>query len=141
MHFLFWFLSHLLSPAMAAATHYSLLELRERQLLGDWTNGSFAALGGSNTLGACDIKPVAGCNQTSFAKLTYDALSHLGLLHHFANGGIGAMGPQLASACTHKFVPDGTRFATIEYLPNLGYTNDSVGLKCLCTVTFTAATL
>ena len=34
------------------------------------------------------------------------------------------MGPDIAGACTARFVPVGTRFATIEYLPNIGYTND-----------------
>ena len=100
--------------------------------------GLFASLGGSNSLGACDTTGRVRCNQTGFAELTYTALSELGVVRGcpqkqngltcgWANGGIGAMGPQLASACTSKFVPVGTRFATIEYLPNLGYTNDDAG--------------
>ena len=87
---------------------------------------SYASLGGSNTLGACDTTGKQRCNHTSFARLTFDALKFLGVVN-WANGGIGAMGPQLAAACTNKFAPAGTRYATIEYLPNLGYTNDDHG--------------
>ena len=87
---------------------------------------SYASLGGSNTLGACDTTGKQRCNHTSFARLTFDALTSLGVVK-WANGGIGAMGPQLAAACTNKFAPAGTRYATIEYLPNLGYTNDDHG--------------
>ena len=95
--------------------------------LGGASDGIFATLGGSNTLGACDAAGRVRCNQTSFAKLTLNALTALGAVSSWANGGIGAMGPQLAAACTNKFAPVGTRFATVEYLPNLGYTNDDAG--------------
>ena len=95
--------------------------------LGPKGPGAFAAMGGSNTCGACDVSGRTPCNQTSFAKLTFDALKSTGRAHYFQNGGLGAMGPQLAAACSNKFAPAGTRFATIEYLPNLGYVNDDAG--------------
>ena len=95
--------------------------------LGPKGPGTFAAIGGSNTYGACDVNGRTPCNQTSFAKLTYEALHSAARVHHFQNGGIGAMGPQLAAACSNKFAPPGTRFATVEYLPNLGYVNDDAG--------------
>ena len=90
------------------------------------STGIFSTLGGSNTLGACDTAGKLRCNQTAFSRLTFDSLQSLHAVDNWVNGGIGAMGPELAAACTQKFAPEGTRMATIEYLPNLGYTNDDV---------------
>lgn len=112
--------------------HLEHLALEEQQIVSafpaqDAVGSAFASLGGSNSLGACDTTGKTRCNQTGFAALTYTALHSLGVVQSWANGAIGAMGPQLASACTNKFAPAGSRFATIEYLPNLGYTNDDAG--------------
>ena len=102
--------------AMAAATAFAFPN----------STGIFSTLGGSNTLGACDTAGKLRCNQTAFSRLTFDSLQSLHAVNNWVNGGIGAMGPELAAACTQKFAPEGTRMATIEYLPNLGYTNDDV---------------
>ncbi|EOD33880.1 hypothetical protein EMIHUDRAFT_229196 [Emiliania huxleyi CCMP1516] len=37
---------------------------------------------------------------------------------------IGGMGPILAASCMDKFVPSDARVATIEYIPNIGYTEE-----------------
>lgn len=87
----------------------------------------FAALGGSNTVGAKSLDGKIKGHHSSFARYAFSRLQAAGNVTEFANGGIGAMGPDLAASCSAKFVPRGSRFATIEYLPNIGYTNDDDG--------------
>mmetsp|Transcript_23111 Transcript_23111/g.48529 ORF Transcript_23111/g.48529 Transcript_23111/m.48529 type:complete len:493 (+) Transcript_23111:154-1632(+) len=86
----------------------------------------FAAVGGSNTAGAGSIDGRARGHQ-SFGKLTFQALKARGEVVDFAEGGIGAMGPFFAAACTQRFFPPLTRFATIEYMPNMGWVGNDDG--------------
>mmetsp|Transcript_23023 Transcript_23023/g.50385 ORF Transcript_23023/g.50385 Transcript_23023/m.50385 type:complete len:484 (-) Transcript_23023:736-2187(-) len=79
---------------------------------------AFAALGGSNTVGASR----AGMAH-SFAELLFEELRASELVDRFVMGGIGGMGPLFNASCAQKYVPEDTRFATIEFLPNIGWSN------------------
>jgi len=87
----------------------------------------YVALGGSNTVGALDLNGKIKGAQKAFSTLVFQTLQIGGNVTEFLNGGIGAMGPELAASCSARFVPPETRYATVEYLPNIGYTNDDVG--------------
>ena len=82
----------------------------------------FAALGGSNTLGAKHSIPGKGGHGswTSFARLTYLSLRAANRTDAYHSGAIGAMGPTLSAACTGRFIPLDSRYVTIEYMPNMG---------------------
>lgn len=83
----------------------------------------YVSLGGSNTLGAKHVTSAVKGKHKSFAFMFRAAL---GKKHNFTHlpGGVGAMGPTLAASCHHRFVPPAVRLATVEYIPNMGYTGD-----------------
>ena len=116
--------------ALAAATlllQLLLLHAAPAAELHDGQPNILIALGGSNTLGAKDMNGTLRGSHKSFGQQLYESLKHDGLIDSFKNFGIGAMGPMLAGSCTNTFVPAGTAIATVEYLPNIGYTNDDAG--------------
>ncbi len=83
----------------------------------------FTAFGGSNTQGANAVALNShggtqyGRHINSFANLLQRALRGYATKMN-ADGGSG---PSLAGACASRFIPPETRFATIEFLPNIGY--------------------
>lgn len=85
---------------------------------------SHVALGGSNTLGAQDVgKPDWWERSRSFS---VQLQSHLETRFHlrYHNSAVGGMGPILAASCMTKFVSKDVRVATVEYIPNMGYTEE-----------------
>jgi len=81
----------------------------------------YAILGGSNTLGARNIKGGTGPNWQSFGK---QLCGWGGFAANYTAKWTaqGALGPAMAAACSHSFIPAGTRLVTLEFLPNMGYT-------------------
>ena len=83
----------------------------------------YVSLGGSNTLGAKHVTSAVKGKHKSFAFMFRATLDKKHNYMHLP-GGVGAMGPTLAAACHHRFVPPAARLATVEYIPNMGYTGD-----------------
>ena len=77
---------------------------------------TYVALGGSNTAGHNLTR-----DETRYSKLVYEALQQQQLVDTFQDSALGAMGPIVASSCSSRFVSREARFATVEYLPNLGH--------------------
>ena len=84
----------------------------------------FAMLGGSNSLGAKNVKYEPGTHK-SFGRLFGHKLKQererAGKTTSTLSGAIGALGPSFAAACLSRFLPPSVMVATIEYLPNMGY--------------------
>ena len=86
---------------------------------------AMVVLGGSNTGGANakehhGLRTVWGRPHTSFARRFAATLRDVRLAWNVDGGG----GPISAGACTDELVPRNTRYATVEYLPNIGYIRD-----------------
>ena len=77
--------------------------------------GAYVSLGGSNSAGHGVPR------HNSFADLTAANLIKHQLVHRHARSAIPAMGPVLPATCLHKYVPADVRFATVEYLANMGF--------------------
>ena len=77
---------------------------------------TYVALGGSNSVGH-GLKR----NETRFSRLVFDGLraDEPGLV--FQDSAIGGMGPIIAGTCRTRYVARAARFATVEYLPNMGF--------------------
>ena len=88
----------------------------------------FLALGGSNTCGAAGPW-VNGSKAPSFAELTAAALQSRGRVSGLINNCVPAAGPIFAATCARRFIPRAARFATVEYLPNMGFAERDNGLE------------
>jgi len=97
----------------------------------------YAALGGSNSLGAVDIdakknghlhKPYTEQLKRRLAALGYD----------YSDGLMGGAGPVLVAACSSRYIPSGTRVATLEYLPNMGFQDPKYELNAMEKLIYTA---
>lgn len=89
-------------------------------------NPTFTAVGGSNTVGANAVSHVNkrtkwGKPHETFAKKFYNILPLKTIIKYGADGG---RGPIFLSACSAEFISNSTRYATVEYLPNIGYLKD-----------------
>mmetsp|Transcript_22711 Transcript_22711/g.37552 ORF Transcript_22711/g.37552 Transcript_22711/m.37552 type:complete len:404 (-) Transcript_22711:24-1235(-) len=89
---------------------------------------TMTVFGGSNTAGANASRHRVGWTSwgrphDSFAKQFVRILPHPLTLKWNAEGGGG---PIFAAACSDDVIPSTTRYATIEYLPNIGFVQDDV---------------
>ena len=116
------------TPVVVAGSHHALRcmawAIARLVFCGSMANMSHVALGGSNTLGAQDVgKPDWWRRSRSFStQLQAFLQSHSNLTYR--NSAVGGMGPILAASCMRKFVPSDARLATVEYIPNMGYTEE-----------------
>jgi hypothetical protein len=83
----------------------------------------YVILGGSNTVGARNVKWVPGRPWVSYAA-QLGAAGGWAANYTKVQHAQGAMGPTMAAACAGSFIPPATRLLTIEYLPNVGYVAD-----------------
>ena len=84
---------------------------------------AFLALGGSNTC----AHGLTG-SERSYADLTANALRISGAVDGLVNNCVAAAGPTFAAACMSRYVPTSAKFATVEYLPNMGFA-ESTGVE------------
>ena len=88
-------------------------------------DAKMVVLGGSNTAGANSVSLTSwGRPHRSFASLFSNQLRAAGIAHSVQSNAHGGTGPILAGACADLFIPAGTRFGTVEFLPNIGYAKD-----------------
>lgn len=84
---------------------------------------AYVILGGSNTLGAKNVKHVPGRPWVSYA-VQLAARDGWAANYSRVQNAQGAMGPTMAAGCATSFIPPSARLVTIEYLPNMGYSGD-----------------
>ena len=88
-------------------------------------DANMVVLGGSNTDGANSVSLTSwGRPHRSFASIFSHRLHAANITHSSQWNAAGGTGPILAGACADLFIPSGTRFGTVEFLPNIGYAKD-----------------
>lgn len=85
----------------------------------------FSIIGGSNTAGANAVSHKNkvtkwGKPHMTFAKQFSQILPQTTIKY----GADGGRGPIFLSACSREFISNNTRYASVEYLPNIGYLKD-----------------
>ena len=97
----------------------------------------YAALGGSNSLGASDLDAMKNVHlHIPYTEQLKRKLAALG--YDYSNGLMGGAGPILVAACSSRYIPSGTRVATIEYLPNMGFQDAKYELNAMEKLIYTA---